>query len=167
MAKQNSFDVVSEVDLAEVKNAVNQAMKEVHQRFDLKGTHSSIELNEKDSRLELASVDEFKLKAVDQILQQKLVRRGVSLKALDHGTIEPAAKGSARQTVTLQRGIPTDKAREIVKLVKNAKLKVQASIHDDMVRVSGKDRDKLQEVIALLKERDFGIDMQFVNYRSQ
>ncbi|MDH3744484.1 MAG: YajQ family cyclic di-GMP-binding protein [Acidobacteriota bacterium] len=166
MAKQNSFDVVSEVDLAEVKNAVNQALKEVHQRFDLKGSDSSIELNEKESQLVLASADEYKLKAVDQILQQKLVRRGISLKALDHGAIEPAAKGSARQTVKLQRGIPTEKAREIVKVIKNAKLKVQAAIQEDMVRVSGKDRDKLQETIALLKEEDFGIDMQFVNYRS-
>ena len=166
MAKQNSFDVVSDVDLAEVKNAVNQAMKEVHQRFDLKGSDSSIELNEKDSHLVLASADEYKLKAVDQILQQKLVRRGISLKALDHGAVEPAAKGSARQTITLQRGIPIEKAREIVKVIKNAKLKVQAAIQEDMVRVSGKDRDKLQEAIALLKEQDFGIDMQFVNYRS-
>lgn len=166
MAKQNTFDVVSEVDLAEVKNAVNQAMKEVVQRYDLKGSDSSIELNEKEGTLTLRSADEFRLNAVNGILQSKLVRRGVSLKALTYGVIEPAAKGTARQTVTLQRGIVTDKAREIVKFIKGTKLKVQAAINDDFVRVSGKDRDTLQEVIARLKEHDFGIDMQFTNYRS-
>ena len=165
MAKQNSFDIVSQVDMAEVKNAVNQSTKELVQRFDLKGSNSSIELNEKEGRLVLASADEFKLEAVNGILQQKLVRRGVSLKALDYGTVDPAAQGSVRQTVTLQQGIPIEQAREIVKVIKKAKLKVQASINDDMVRVSGKDRDALQEVIAIVKEQDFPIDMQFTNYR--
>ena len=112
-------------------------------------------------------IEIYTSKAVNDILQQKLVRRGVSLKALDYGTIEPAAKGTVRQTVTLQQGISTDKAREIVKLIKGTKLKVQSTIQEDMVRVSGKDRDTLQEVIALLKEHDFDIDMQFTNYRSQ
>lgn len=167
MAKQNSFDIVSRVDLAEVHNAVNQATKEVIQRYDLKDSGSRIEFNEKEARLVLASADEFRLKAVNDILQQKLVRRGVSLKALDYGTIEPAAKGTVRQTVSLQQGISTDKAREIVKLIKGTKLKVQSTIQEDMVRVSGKDRDTLQKVIALLKEHDFEIDMQFTNYRSQ
>ncbi len=165
MAKQNSFDIVSQVDMAEVKNAVNQSTKELVQRFDLKGSNSSIELNEKEGKLVLASADEFKLDAVNGILQQKLVRRGVSLKALDYGTVDPAAQGSVRQTVTLQQGIPIEQAREIVKVIKKAKLKVQASINDDMVRVSGKDRDALQEVIAIVKEQDFPIDMQFTNYR--
>jgi len=165
MAKQNSFDIVSQVDMAEVKNAVNQSTKELVQRFDLKGSNSSIELNEKEGKLVLASADEFKLEAVNGILQQKLVRRGVSLKALDYGTVDPAAKGSVRQTVTLQQGIPMEQSREIVKVIKKAKLKVQASINDDMVRVSGKDRDALQEVIAIVKEQDFPIDMQFTNYR--
>ena len=146
MAKQNSFDVVSDVDLAEVKNAINQAMTELGQRFDLKGSDSKIELDEKEGKLVLTSADEFKLKAVDGILQQKLVRRGVSLKALNYGALEDAAKGTARQTVTLQRGIPTDKAREIVKTIKNSKLKVQAAINEDFVRVTGKDRVPLLKV---------------------
>jgi hypothetical protein len=155
------------VDLAEVHNAVNQATKEIIQRYDLKGSDSRIDFNEKEARLVLASADEFRLKAVNDILQQKLVRRGVSLRALDYGTIEPAAKGTVRQMVSLQQGISTDKAREIVKLVKGTKLKVQSTIQEDMVRVSGKDRDTLQKVIELLKEHDFDIDMQFTNYRSQ
>ena len=165
MAKQNSFDIVSQVDMAEVKNAVNQTTKELIQRFDLKGSNSSLELNDKDGKLVLASADEFKLNAVNGILQQKLVRRGVSLKALTYGTIEPAAGGTVRQTVTLQQGIPIEQAREIVKIIKKAKLEVQASINDDMVRVSGKDRDALQEVITLVKEQDLPLDMQFTNYR--
>jgi uncharacterized protein YajQ (UPF0234 family) len=167
MAKQNSFDVVSQVDLAEVQNAVNQAMKEVRQRFDLKGSNSNIEFNDREATLVLASADEFRLKAVNDILQQKLVRRGVSLKALSYGSVEPAAQGTVRQTANLQQGIPTEKAREIVKVIKAAKLKVQAAINNDFVRVSGKNRDTLQDVIALLKEKDFDIDMQFSNYRSQ
>ena len=166
MAKQNSFDVVSEVDMEEVRNAVNQSMKEIIQRFDLKGSDSSIELDDKEAKLTLASADEFRLQAVNDILQKKLVRRNVSLKALSYGTIDPAAKGSVRQTVTLQQGIPMEKAKEIVKFIKGAKVKVQAAIQQDMVRVSGKDRDTLQSIIAELKEEDFGIDMQFTNYRS-
>jgi uncharacterized protein YajQ (UPF0234 family) len=137
MAKQNSFDVVSQVDLAEVQNAVNQAMKEVRQRFDLKGSNSNIEFNDREATLVLASADEFRLKAVNDILQQKLVRRGVSLKALSYGSVEPAAQGTVRQTANLQQGIPTEKAREIVKVIKAAKLKVQAAINNDFVRVSG------------------------------
>jgi uncharacterized protein YajQ (UPF0234 family) len=165
MAKQNSFDVVSKVEMDEVKNAVNQALKEVFQRFDLKGSNSSIELNDKEGKLVLASAEEYGLKAVTDILQSKLVKRGVSLKALNYGPVEPAAKSSLRQTITLQRGIPTEKAREIVKIIKKSKLKVQAAIQEDSVRISGKDRDTLQEVIALLKGEDLGIDMQFENYR--
>ena len=166
MAKQqNSFDIVSRVDLAEVKNAVNQAVKEVAQRYDLKNSNSEIELNEGEHKIVLASRDEYSLKAVDQVLGQRLVRRGVSLKALSYDAVKPAAKDSVRQTISLQQGIPIEQAREIVKLIKKTKLKVQAAIQDDMVRVSGKDRDTLQEIIAMLKEEDFGIDMQFTNYR--
>ncbi len=165
MAKQNSFDIVSKIEIDEVRNAVNQALKEIHQRFDLKGSGSSIELDDKAAKLTLASADEWKLKAVIDILQSKLVKRGVSLKALTYGSVEPAAKGTVRQTVELQQGIPTEKAKEIVKIIKGAKLKVQAAIQEDSVRVSGKNRDDLQEVIALLKGEDLGIDMQFENYR--
>lgn len=166
MAAQNSFDIVSKIDLQEVSNAIQQAMKEIQTRYDLKGSHSNIELNEKDHKLILTSADEFKLKAITEVLQQKLVKRGVSLRGLDYGKIEPAASSTVRQEVSIQHGINTDKAREIVKAIKDSKKKVQASIQGDSVRVTGKDRDTLQEVISLLKAADFGIDMQFTNYRS-
>jgi hypothetical protein len=152
--------------MAEVKNAVNQATKEINQRYDFKGTNSTIELDEKERKLVLSTASEFTLRSLNDVLQQKMVRRSVSLKALSYGKIEPAAKDSVRQTVELQHGIPIEKAREIVKFIKDTKLRVQASINGDFVRVSGKDRDTLQRVIALLKEKDFGIDMQFTNYRS-
>ncbi|HEX8185706.1 MAG TPA: YajQ family cyclic di-GMP-binding protein [Blastocatellia bacterium] len=167
MAQQNTFDVVSKVDMAEVKNAVNQALKEITQRYDFKGTNSDIALNEKEHTIGLSTASEFTLKSLNDVLQQKLVRRGVSLKALSYGKVEPAAKDSVRQTITLQQGIPIEKAREIVKFIKDTKLKVQASINGDFVRVAGKDRDALQDVIARLKSEDFGIDMQYTNYRSQ
>lgn len=163
---ENTFDVVSKIDLAEVSNAVQQAIKEVHTRFDLKDSRSTIELQEKENKLTLASSDEFHLKAVRDILEGKLVKRHVPLKGLIYGNIEPAAGQSVRQTITLQQGIPTEKAREIVKLIKDSKKKVQASIQGDLVRISGKDRDTLQDIIALLRGKDFGIDMQFTNYRS-
>jgi uncharacterized protein YajQ (UPF0234 family) len=166
MAQQNTFDIVSKVDMAEVKNAVNQAMKEIGQRFDFKGTNSDITLDEKEGKLMLATASDFTLKSMNDVLQQKLVRRGVSLKALTYGKIEPAAKDSVRQTVTLQQGIPIEKAREIVKFIKDTKAKVQAAINGDFIRVSGKDRDTLQEVITALKQKDFDIDMQYTNYRS-
>jgi cyclic-di-GMP-binding protein len=166
MAQQNTFDVVSKVDMAEVKNAVNQAMKEITQRFDFKGTNSNISLDEKEHQLVLATASEFTLRSLNDVLQQKLVRRGVSLKALSYGKVEPAAKDTVRQTVSLQQGIPIEKAREIVKFIKDTKLKVQASINGDFVRVAGRDRDTLQQVIAQLKQKDFGIDMQFTNYRT-
>jgi uncharacterized protein YajQ (UPF0234 family) len=162
----NSFDIVSEVSLPEVHNAINMAMKEVITRFDLKNSHSSIELNEKDKKIVLASEDEFKLKAVVDILEQKLIKRHVPLKALTFGAAQPAAGSSVRQEITLQQGIPIEKAREIVRKIKDTKKKVQASINGDLVRVSGKDRDALQEIIQLLKSSDFGIDMQFTNYRT-
>jgi uncharacterized protein YajQ (UPF0234 family) len=162
----NSFDVVSKIELPEVSNAVQQAMKEILQRYDLKDSKSTIELNEKDNKLMLASKDEFTLKAITQVLEQKLVKRNVPLKGLTHGTITPAAGSSVRQEITLQQGIPIEKAREVVKKIKDSKLKVQAAIQGDLVRVSSKDRDTLQQVIALLRGADFGIDMQFTNYRS-
>jgi len=163
---QNTFDVVSQVELPEVLNAVNQAIKEVRQRFDLKNSKSTIELNQQEYKLTVSSDDEFHLKAVLDILEQKFVRRKVPLKALNYGELIPAAGSSVRQEITLQNGIPIEKAREMVKLIKTAKKKVQASIQGDFVRVSGKDRDTLQDVIALLKETDLGIDFQFTNYRT-
>jgi len=163
---ENTFDIVSKIDLAEVNNAIQQSLKEIHQRFDLKDSKSDIQLNEKDQKIVLASADEFKLKAVSDVLEQKLVKRKVPLKGLSFGPIAPAAGSTVRQEITLQQGISTEKAREIVKTVKDSKKKVQASIQGDFVRISGKDRDALQEVIALLRGHDFGIDMQFTNYRS-
>jgi cyclic-di-GMP-binding protein len=162
----NSFDVVSKIEMPEVHNAVQQAMKEIIQRFDLKDSHSSIEMNEKDKKLVLASQDEFKLRAITEILQGKLVKRQVPLKGLSYGPIIPSAGSSVKQEVTLQQGIAIEKARDIVKKIKDSKLKVQASIQGDFVRVAGKDRDTLQSVIKLLRDSDFGIDMQFINFRS-
>jgi uncharacterized protein YajQ (UPF0234 family) len=164
MAQQNSFDIVSQVDRAEIVNAINQTMKEVRQRFDFKGSKAEVSLEEKD--LVLAAEDETKLRNMNDILQQKLVRRGVPLKALDYGSVEPAAGASVRQRAVIQQGSPQEKAKEIVKLIKDSKAKVQASIQGDLVRVSGKDRDTLQAVMTTLKAKDFGINMQFTNYRS-
>ena len=165
MAAENTFDIVSKVDLQEVSNAIQNALKEIHTRFDLKDSKSDIQLEGKEA-LVLSSVDEYKLKAVNDILQSKLVKRGVPIKAFTYGVVEPAAGSTVRQKVTMQQGIPIEKAKEIVKLVKDSKKKVQASIQGDAVRVSGKDRDTLQEIIALLRGHDFGIDMQFTNYRN-
>ena len=161
----NSFDIVSKIDLQEVSNAIQQAMKEITTRFDLKDSKSSIAMEGKDA-IVLHSADEYKLKAINDIFQQKLVKRGVPLKGLIYGTIEPAAGSTAKQKITMQQGIPIEKAREIVKFIKDSKKKLQASIQADLVRVSGKDRDTLQEIIALLKQKDFGIDTQFTNYRT-
>jgi uncharacterized protein YajQ (UPF0234 family) len=162
---ENTFDIVSQINLQEVTNAIQQATKEIHTRFDLKDSKSNIEMEGKDA-IVLSSIDEYKLKAVTDILQQKLVKRGVPLKGLTYGAVEPAAGSTVRQKITMQQGIPIEKARDIVKVIKNSKKKVQASIQGDLVRVSGKDRDALQETIALLKQQDFGIDMQFTNYRT-
>lgn len=159
----SSFDVVSTVDLQEVKNAIAQATKELLTRFDLKNSGSSVELQGEE--LVLVSSDEFKLKAVREILEGRLVKRGVPLKALSFGTADKALGGTVRQRVTLQKGIPTEKAREIVKLVKGTKLKVQTAIQGDQLRVSGKNKDDLQAVMQLLRETDLGIDMQFTNRR--
>jgi uncharacterized protein YajQ (UPF0234 family) len=166
MAQDNSFDIASKVDLPELNNAIQQALKEIHTRFDLKDSKSNITLEEKETQIVLTSADDYKLKAVNDVLQGKMVKRGISLKALSYGAVEPAAGGAVRQKVTLQQGIATEKAKDIVKTIKNSKLKVQASIQGDVVRISGKDRDTLQQAIALLKQNDFGIDMQFTNYRT-
>lgn len=162
----NSFDIVSKIDLPEVSNAVQQAVKEIQQRFDLKDSRSSVELREKENKILLASSDEFKLKAVTDVLQAKLVKRSVPLKGLSYGVITPAGGSTVRQEITLQQGIAIEKARDIVKIIKDSKKKAQASIQGDLVRVSAKDRDTLQEIIALLRGHDFGIDMQFTNYRT-
>ena len=162
----NSFDIVSKIDLAEVDNAVQQTRKEVATRFDLKSTGSTIELNEKEHKLVVSSVDDYKLKAVNDVLEQKLVRRKVPLKGLIYGTVEDAAGSTVRQEIAIQNGIPVEKCREIVKKIKQSKLKVQASIQGDLVRVSGKSRDLLQDTIQLIKEDDYGIDIQFTNYRT-
>ena len=154
---------MSSVDLQEVKNAIAQAMKEIPTRFDLKGTAPTSRSRARSSLL--TSADEFKLKAVRDVLERRLVKRNVPLKALTFGELEKALGGTVRQKVTLQKGIPTDKAREIVKIIKGTKLKVQAAIQGDQLRVSGKNRDDLQAVMQLLKDTDLGIDMQFTNYR--
>ncbi len=165
MATDNSFDVVSKVDIQEVRNAVDQATKEVTTRFDLKDSKSSIEFDGKE-KITLGSADEYRLKAVTDILQHKLVKRNVPLKGLKYGTLIPGSNSSMRQEITLQQGIPSEKAKEIVKALKDSKKKVQASIQGDSVRVSSKDRDELQAVITLLKQKDFGIELQFTNYRT-
>ncbi len=165
MAGTFSFDIVSEVNLQEVDNAVNQALKEIGQRYDFKGSKSSIELNQKEKHLTIISDDAFKLKSVVDILQTKLIKRGVPIQALDYGAVEPAAGGTVRQIIRLRVGISKDDARLLVKMIKDSKLKVQAQIMDDQVRVSGKSKDELQAVIALLKNADLAFAMQFTNYR--
>lgn len=164
MAQQNSFDIVSEVNRAEIGNAINQTLKEVRQRFDFKGSNANVSLEEKE--LVLTAEDETRLRNMNDILQQKLVRRGVPLKAFAYGKVEPAAGGTVRQHVEIQQGIPQEKAKEVVKFIKETKAKVQAAIQGDIVRVSGRDRDTLQDIIGKLKAKDFGINMQFTNYRS-
>lgn len=163
MAKDASFDVVSKVDMQEMDNAVNQASKEMISRFDFKGSKSSIDL--KDEEIVLASDDEGKLRSVVDILESKLIKRGISLKSLDYGKVEPASAGTVRQSVKIKQGIDQDNAKKIVKIIKDSKIKVQASVQGDAVRVSGKNRDDLQAVIQLLKESDVPVDLQFTNYR--
>jgi uncharacterized protein YajQ (UPF0234 family) len=165
MAQDNSFDIVSKVDLQEVRNAIEQALKEIRQRFDLKDSHSEINLEGNDA-IQLASANEYKLEAVKEILGQKLVKRGVSLKNLTYGKVEPATGQSVRQKINLQQGIPVEKAKEIVRIVKDSKKKVQASIQGDTVRIAGKDRDDLQTIMATLRGRDLGVELTFTNYRT-
>jgi len=164
MAAENSFDIACKVDMQEVANALNQATREIETRYDLKGSKNEITQEKMD--ILLASGDEMKLKAVLDILQSKLHRRGIDLKALTIGDPEPAAGGTLKQKITLQDGIPIEKAKEIVRLIKDSKIRVQASIQEKQVRVSGKNRDDLQAVIALVKSKDLGIALQFTNYRS-
>ncbi len=165
MADQNSFDVVSKVDMQEAKNAIDQALKEIHQRFDFKGTKTELTLQEKENELVIVSDDEYKLKSVTDILKAKLIKRSVSVKAFTFGTVEPALGGTVRQTAKIQNGLTTEKAKEIVKEIKEGKFKAQAQIQGDQVRVVSKSRDELQAVIAFLKGKDFGVDLQYTNYR--
>jgi uncharacterized protein YajQ (UPF0234 family) len=165
MAEEHSFDITCDIDMQEVLNAVNQAEKEISQRFDFKGSKSTIELDKGKGIIMLTSDDELKLKSVIDILQSKLVKRSVSLKALSYGKVEQAAGNTVRQVITLQQGIPQEKAKEMVKIIKDTKLKVNAEIQKDQVRVRGKKLDDLQTIIAKLKEKDFGIHLQFTNYR--
>jgi hypothetical protein len=164
MAQENSFDIACKLDMQEVANAINQTRKEIETRYDLKGSKCEVALEKTD--LAVLAPDEMKLKAVLDILQGRLHRRGVPLKALSYGKVEQAAGGALRQKIALQQGIPIEKAREIVKLIKETKLRVQAAIQEDQVRVSGKNRDDLQAVIAMLRDKDLGIALQFINYRS-
>jgi cyclic-di-GMP-binding protein len=164
MAKENTFDIVSKTDYAELENAINQTTKEVLQRFDFKGSKASVALDKKD--LLMTAEDETRLRNMNDIFQSKLIKRGISLKVLDYQKIEAATGGSVRQSVKIQQGIPIEKAKEVVRYIKDEKFKVQASIQGETVRVSGKDRDTLQEVMAKLKSVDFKIDMQFDNFRS-
>lgn len=165
MAEEHSFDIVSRVDLQEVLNAVQQAMKEISQRFDFRGSKSSIELNKEKQELTLVSDDETKLKSVIDILETKLVKRGVSLKALNYGKIEQASGNTIRQIVTLQQGIPVEKSKEIVKVIKDTKMKAQGEIQKDQVRVKAKKIDDLQALMKLIREKDLGIHIEFINYR--
>lgn len=165
MADQNSFDIVSKVDMQEVKNAIEQATKEIRQRFDFKGSKTELTLKEKERELVVLSDDDYKLNAVIEILKAKLVKRGVSLKALTYGKVEEALGGTVRQVVTIQSGIPDEKAKAIAKEIRDGKFKAQAQIQGDQLRVQSKSRDELQAVVAFLKSKDFGLDLQFVNYR--
>ena len=165
MADMSSFDIVSEVNMQEVDNAVNQARKEITQRYDFKGSRSAIDLNEKEKNLTLLSDDALKLKSVIDILQNKLIKRSVPIKALDYGSVEQASGGTVRQIITLRVGIDRDNARLIVKMIKDTKLRVQAQIMEDQIRVSGKDKDDLQAVIKMVREAELAFAVQFTNYR--
>ena len=165
MADEFSFDVVSKLNLQEVENAVNQIMKEITTRFDFKGSISRVDFDKKAPSITLYSDDEGKLKSVVDVLQNKFVKRNVSLKSLDYQKIEPAEKGTVRQLVKIKQGIPSEKAKEIVKIIKDAKIKVTPSIQGEQLRVVSKSKDDLQSTMALLKPRDFGLDLQFTTYR--
>ena len=165
MPQQNSFDIVSEVNLQEVDNALNQARKEIVQRYDFKDSKTLIEFNPKEKQISIQTLDEFHLKSALDVVQSKLVKRGLSLKALRYGSVDPAAGGTVRQLISLQVGISKDDARTVVKMIKDSKVKVQAQIMDDQIRVSGKDKDDLQAVIKMLRESNLPFAMQFVNYR--
>ncbi|WP_337464836.1 YajQ family cyclic di-GMP-binding protein [Acidaminococcus timonensis] len=163
MAKNSSFDIVSQIDMQELDNALNQTRKEIAQRYDFRGSNASLELN--GDELKLAAEDEYKLGAILDILRQRMAKRGLSLRALEPGKVEPAAKGSVRQTVKLKQGIDKETAKKITAAIKAAKIKVTAQVQDNQVRVSGPKKDDLQAVIQLVKGQDFGIDLQFINLR--
>ena len=165
MPQDSSFDVVSKLELQEVENAINQANKEMQTRFDFKGSISRVDWDKKESKLTFYSDDEHRLKSVNDIVQSKLVKRGISLKSLDYQSIEPAESSTVRQVVKMKQGIESEKAKEIIKAIKESKIKVQATIQGDQLRVSGKSRDDLQAVIAYLRTKDFGLPLQFINYR--
>ena len=164
MAKDCSFDVVSEVDMQELDNAVNQAIKEISQRFDFRGSKAEVTLEE--DKIKILAADDLKLKSIIDILQLKAVKRGISLKSFDYGKIESASHGAVRQVITVKKGISKEKGREIVAAIKESKLKLQAQMMDDQVRIAGKDKDELQKAMAKLKQSDFGVELQFVNFRS-
>ncbi len=165
MANNFSFDIVSEVDFQEVDNAINQSLKEIIQRYDFKGSKSEINFNKKDNLITIASDNEFKLKSVIDILQNKMIKRGISIKAMKYGNIEPASGGTVRQDINLQNGIEKEDAKKIVKMIKDSKIKVQATIQDEQVRISGKDKDDLQAVMKLIRESELEFAFQFTNYR--
>lgn len=165
MASEHSFDIVSKVSIPEVVNAIDQSMREIKNRFDFKGSISSIELKEKDNKIILTADDPMRMKSVVDILQGKLVKRNVPLKNLVYGKVENAASGTARQEIALQQGLTPEKAKEIVKMIKDTKMKVQAQIREGEVRVTGKAIDDLQTAIQALKQKDFGVDLQYLNYR--
>ena len=158
-----SFDIVSKVDMQEVENAINQAIKEIGQRYDFKGSKSEI-TQEKDT-VKILADDDYKLKAVIDVLQSKFIKRNISIKALQYGKVEPASGGLVRQIITVQQGISKEKGKEVIAAIKDSKIRVQAQIQDDQVRVIGKNRDDLQDTIQLLKGQDLGVEMQFVNFR--
>ena len=165
MAQQNSFDIVSEVNMQEVDNALNQARKEVATRYDFKDSKTSIDFAEKEKEITLHTEDDFRLKAVVDILQNKFIKRGIAIKTLKYGTVETASGGTIRQKITLQVGIDKENAKKLVQIIKDTKRKVQASIMEDQIRVTGKDKDDLQAIIALLRGTDFPLSLQFTNYR--
>ena len=162
---EHSFDIVSKVDLQEVSNAIQQAMKEIAQRYDFRGSKSDIELDKGNNEITLTSDDEYKLKSVVDILESKLIKRKVPVKALEYGTVDAALSGTVKQIVKLQQGIPTEKGKEIAKIIKSAKMKVQAEIQKDQLRVKGKDIDSLQSMISILKGKDLDIHLEFLNFR--
>jgi len=164
MAAENSFDIACKIDMQEVTNALDQARREIETRYDLKGSKNEVTLEKTD--ITILAADDMKLKAVVDILQSRLHKRGVPLKALTYGTVEQAAGGALRQKIALQQGIPIEKAKEIVRMIKDSKVRVQAAIQEDHVRVSGKNRDDLQKIIAMFRDKDLGIALQFTNYRS-
>ena len=165
MAQQSSFDIVSEVNLQEVDNALNQARKEILQRYDFKDSKTVIDFNTNEKQISVHTIDEFHLKSAVDVLQSKLIKRGVSIKALRYGPVEPATGATVKQLITLVIGISKDDARAVVKMIKDSKVRVQAQIMDDQVRVSGKDKDDLQVIIQLLRDADLSFPVQFVNYR--